>query len=212
MTEQPFAFFSLPNFCYRGRDRRCRRRPRTDPYVKNYLIRLFPWVPRSGCNIPTSRSRVRRCVADSGTVSGATKSPAAFPLGAPLPSTDSAAGVPVLFVRFAGTMGPSDFPRASMPAVPSEAFSGRSNLPEQVGNSWDLPVLATGVSTPAQGLRLRRAATRLAMNRRAADPEGAPPSTVRTAWARESGDQRSSIPGLRVPLTHATPATLPSPA
>ena len=34
------------------------------------------------------------------------------------------------------------------------------------GNQQDLPVLAPGVSTHAQGLRLRRAVTRLAMNRR----------------------------------------------
>ena len=49
-----------------------------------------------------------------------------------------------------------------MSAVPPEAFSDRSNMPWHIGNSWDLPVLAPGVSTHAQGLRLRRVGTRLA--------------------------------------------------
>lgn len=40
------------------------------------------------------------------------------------------------------------------------------SLPD--GNQQDLPVLATGVSTHAQGLRLRRVAARLAMIRRVA--------------------------------------------
>ena len=51
---------------------------------------------------------------------------ATFPLGDPLSSTDSAAGVPVLFARFAGTMGPCDFPPACMSALPSETFADRS--------------------------------------------------------------------------------------
>ncbi len=139
--------------------------PRADPYVKNYLIRLLPWVQRSRYNISTSRSRARRYLANPGTVSGARTCLAAFPLGDPLSSTDSAAGVPVLFIRFAGTMGPSDFPRACTPAVPPEAFSGRSNLPWHLGNSWDLPVLALGMSAHAQVLRLRRVRRCLAKSR-----------------------------------------------
>jgi len=51
---------------------------------------------------------------------------AAFPLGDPLSSADSATGVPVLFARFAGTMGPSDFLLAFMSALPSVTFSDRS--------------------------------------------------------------------------------------
>ena len=46
-----------------------------------------------------------------------------LPLGDPLSSADSAARVLVLFVRFAGTMGPSDFLSAFMSAVPPVAFS-----------------------------------------------------------------------------------------
>ena len=51
-----------------------------------------------------------------------------LPLGDPLSSADSAARVLVLFVRFAGTMGPSDFLSAFMSAVPPVAFSDRSTL------------------------------------------------------------------------------------
>ncbi len=138
--------------------------PRADPYVRNYLIRLLPWVQRSRYNISTSRSRLQRCLADPGTVSGARAWRAAFPLSDPLSSTDSAAGVPGLFVRFAGTMGSSDFPRACMPAVPPAAFSGRSSVPWHVGNPWDLPVLALEVFTHAQVLRLRRVVQPLANN------------------------------------------------
>ena len=77
---------------------------------------------------------------------------------------DSAAEVPVLFVRFAGTMGPSDFPSACMPAVPPEAFADRSKVPQPLGNSRDLPVLALGMSAHAQVLGLRRVHRFLASN------------------------------------------------
>ena len=79
-------------------------------------------------HLPTCRSRLSRCFAWPGTVSGASRRRAAFPLGGPLSSTDSAAGVPVLFVRFAGTIGPSDFLLVFMSAVPSETFSDRSTV------------------------------------------------------------------------------------
>ena len=85
-----------------------------------------------------------------------------FPFGGPLSSTDSAAGVPVLFARFVGTMGPSDFPSAYMSDVRPVAFSDRSPL---WGSRWDLPVLASGVSMHAQVLRLRRVFRRLAILR-----------------------------------------------
>jgi hypothetical protein len=54
----------------------------------------------------------------------------AFPLVAPLPSTDSAATVGLaLFARFCGTMGTSDSPVTCMSAVRLLALSDRSSPP-----------------------------------------------------------------------------------
>ena len=84
----------------------------------------------------------------------------AFPLGDPLSSADSATGVPVLFARFAGTMGPSDFLSAFMSALPSETFSDRSTsaaiMPRRPkwkptgspgSRAWDV-CACTGSTTP----------------------------------------------------------------
>ena len=141
--------------------------PRTDPYVRNYLIRLLPRVQRSRYSISTCRSRTRRYLTYPGTVSDARTCVTAFPLGGPLPSTDSAAGVPVLFVRFAGTMGPSDFLLAFMSALPSETFSDRSAghrcvaLWKPTGSpgsrAWDV-CARTGSQTPPRPPRPRQIA------------------------------------------------------
>jgi len=68
----------------------------------------------------------RRCLARSGAASGTSKTGITFPLGVPLSSTGSVAGVPVLFVRIDGTMGTSDFLSAFMSTLPSLTFSDRS--------------------------------------------------------------------------------------
>ena len=89
-----------------------RAAPRTDPYVRNYLIRLLPRV-----NVTASRSlgyglsyapqplcsHPRLCVRCECACG-------AFPLVALLPSADSAANAyaSTLFARFVGTMRPSD--------------------------------------------------------------------------------------------------------
>jgi len=86
-----------------------------------------------------------------------------FLLAGPLPSADSAdASAASLFVGLISTMGPSDFPRALMSALPPVEFSDRcGRLPS--ADSWDLPVLVFEVSTHAPGLRLRRVPPGLAI-------------------------------------------------
>ena len=51
-----------------------------------------------------------------------------------------------------------------MQAEPPGAFSDRSPVPWHMGHSWDLPVLAVGMSAAAQDLRLRRVRRLLANN------------------------------------------------
>jgi len=86
-----------------------------------------------------------------------------LPFGDLLSSTDSATAVAALFARVDSTTKSSDFPSACMSAVPSVRFSDRPRTPQRSGNRWDLPVLASGVSTHAQGLRLRRVRLGLAI-------------------------------------------------
>jgi len=82
----------------RGRDRPFGRPPRTDPYVRNYLIRLLPWV-RDREALAASRTpprpndtEFRRCVRSVACWT-------TFPLVDPLTSTDSAATVAPGLVR-----------------------------------------------------------------------------------------------------------------
>ena len=93
-----------------------RATPRTDPYVRNYLIRLLPWDERTG-HRPLAR-RACRCFAFRGSESAASKTCVSFPLVDPLPSTDSAAAFgPALFACFFGAMGPSDSLETCVSAV-----------------------------------------------------------------------------------------------
>ncbi len=139
--------------------------PRTDPYLKNYLIRLLRWVKRSRClaPLPIVDDDVLECTY-FGSVSETQTCPPSLPFGDLLSSTDSVTAVAALFARFVGTTKSSDFPPAFMSAVPSERFSDRPrDRPEaNPRNRWDLPVLAFGMSTHAQGLRLRRVRSHLA--------------------------------------------------
>jgi hypothetical protein len=64
----------------------------------------------------------------SGAVSGPIAKRTQLLFGDPLPSIDSAAGVPVLFANFVGTTRSSDFPETCISAVPPEAFSDRSTI------------------------------------------------------------------------------------
>ena len=101
----------------------------------------------------------------SGSVSAPIAKRTQLLFGDPLPSIDSAAGVPALFANFVGTSKSSDFPETYISAVSPKAFSDRSaiaGLDAPRGNLWDLPVLAMEVSTHAQVLRLRRAIPLLA--------------------------------------------------
>jgi hypothetical protein len=56
-----------------------------------------------------------------------------FPWVGPLSSTDSAADTSALFVRFFGTMEPSDSPKACTSVVRPQAFSDRSAAPSTAG-------------------------------------------------------------------------------
>ncbi len=100
-----------------------------------------------------------------GTVSGTSRVRAAFPLVGPLSSTDSAtAFTPALFARFTGTMGPSDSLEPYMTGygkrLPRPSLAGHNRQ----GRLQGLPVLVHGVSTHAQGLRLRGVQERLALH------------------------------------------------
>jgi hypothetical protein len=127
-----------------------RAAPRTDPYVRNYLIRLLPRVhvtaSRSlgdGCSINRVRlsllaaCRTRHNPCDSHPRLWVRNECAcgAFPLVALLPSADSAANAyaPALFARFVGTMRPSDSPQTCMSKLRPLAFFDRPTLPSSVG-------------------------------------------------------------------------------
>jgi len=99
-----------------------RATPRTDPYVRNYRIRLLPWVRTTFVVRSTSRCHVL-----PGAVSGMCKVREPFPLVSSLPSTDSAdGGTPSLFAGFFGTMELSDSTETCMSDVRHRAFSDRS--------------------------------------------------------------------------------------
>ena len=101
--------------------------PRTDPYVKNYFIRLFArvWYACPGRGRADRGPTAKRPV-DSGTVSGTWLACRPVPSRDLLPSTDSAvAGWPTLFARFVGTTRSSDSSKTFTPDVRLCAFSGR---------------------------------------------------------------------------------------
>src|SRR5437870_3170831 len=75
------------------------------------------------------------------------------------------------------------------------------------GSLRALPVLAHGVSTHAQGLRLRGAEGQLALVATFMWPSPCQERVGTPKWCF-----RSSMAGLRVPLSFASPATLRSPA
>ena len=100
--------------------------PRTDPYVRNYLIRLLPWIGRTG----VSACRILFAAFDQ---PGLALCPIGgfwrrvFSLARPLPSASSApdAAAPGLFGSFLGTMGLSDFPAACMSGLWPQALPDR---------------------------------------------------------------------------------------
>jgi len=99
----------------------------------------------------------------SGAVSGASKVRAAFSLVGPLSSTDSAAAIgPALFARFLGTMEPSDSLETYMFGVRPKGLPEPARAVFRRGRFQGLPVSVRGVSTHAQGLRLRGVPERLA--------------------------------------------------
>jgi len=97
--------------------------PRTDPYLRNYLIRLLPWIGRTGvwaCRILfTAFDQPGLALCPIGGVWRRV-----FSLARPLPSTSSApdAAAPALFGSFLGTMGLSDFPAAYTSGLRPQAF------------------------------------------------------------------------------------------
>ena len=97
----------------------------------------------------------------SGIVSGTCGRPPC-PLGR-TPSLHGLRGLPTaLFARFVGTMDPLDSPAAYMSGFDAPVFPDRPR-PLGRGRRWGLPVLAHGVSTHAQGLRLRGVEGQLAL-------------------------------------------------
>ena len=181
-----------------------RATPRTDPYVRNYLIRLLPRVSRVG-----RRPLVRhacRCHAFRGTVSAASKTCASFPLVGPLPSTDSAAASgPALFARFSGTMRPSDSLKTCMSAV-RQRLRGPSRALRR-GSFQGLPVSVQRVSTHAQGLRLRGVHGRLAIG---VAHDVAFPTSEQGRHAETLISELNGWPAC-APV-NASPAMLPQPA
>ncbi len=119
-----------------------------------------------------------------------------FLLAGPLSSADSAGdSASPLFAGLIGTMGPSDFPRAFMSAVPPLEFSDRRRRLPSAG-VWGLPVLVFEVSTHAPVLRLRRVRPGLANN---------VPVDVAFHWLESVGTTEkpafgAQCPGLGVPL------------
>ena len=89
--------------------------PRTDPYVRNYRIRLFPWAVTVEM-LPSLLAVVVHTLgfALPGTETGTKVYYTTLPSGGPLSSTSSATGVPVLFAGFLGTMKLSDSPATCM--------------------------------------------------------------------------------------------------
>ena len=83
-----------------------------------------------------------------------------FPLAGPLSSPASAAAA--LFGGFAGTTGPSDFPRSFIPGLPPQRSLSVPTGDHPAGQNVDLPVLALGGSVHAMVLRPRGASQRLA--------------------------------------------------
>ena len=124
--------------------------PRTDPYVRNYLIRLLPRVhltaSRSleyGCStnrvrlslLGACRTRHKPCDSLPRLCVRYECARGAFPLVALLPSADSATNTyaSALFARFAGTMRPSDSLQTCMPTLRLLAFFDRPTLPSSAG-------------------------------------------------------------------------------
>ena len=115
-----------------------RAAPRTDPYVRDYLIRLLPRV-----HVTASRSRwdtacrTRHKPCDSHPRLWVRHECAcgAFPLVDLLPSANSAANPypSALFARFVGTMRPSDSPQTCMSTLRLLAFFDRPTPPSCVG-------------------------------------------------------------------------------
>ncbi len=137
----------------------------------------------------------------------------AFLLAESLSSVDSAdASAASLFADVAGTTNSSDFLLASMSAVPPVTFADRSarrrtcrlarRKPTGSPGSrvWSFHTCTGSQTPPHRGTTRHVASCRVL------------PSTVRTAWARESGDFGAQYPACVYPLAHATPATSPSPA
>src|SRR5215471_18948529 len=113
-----------------------RTAPRTDPYVRNSLIRLLPRVyvtaSRSlqlAVRTTTSVTRFPRLCVRHECACGA------FPLVNLLPSADSAANAyaSTLFARFLGTTRPSDSLQTCMSTLRPLAFFDRPTLLSSVG-------------------------------------------------------------------------------
>ena len=160
--------------------------------MRNYLIRLLPWV---GDAQPSRVSWPARSTLTPGTGSGSRPtvqdSPwsSAFPPGPPRLSpppwaevcvlfaaslsrrchnSSALATVPAMFSPFIGTMPMSDFPTACTSGLRPQAFPDQPD--PTVGRCWDLPVLVHRVSTHAQGLRLRGTGMCLALSPRTVLP------------------------------------------
>src|SRR6478672_13315326 len=98
-----------------------------------------PCLLVSYCHLPHTVQRTWRVLpgAESGT-----RLLAVFPLVDPLPSTGSAVATATLFVGFAGTTGPSDFPHPFIPGLPPRRSLGVPPVDQRRGQARDLPVLA----------------------------------------------------------------------
>src|SRR5262249_47044235 len=120
----------------RGRDRPCERPPRTDPYVRNSLIRLLPRVyVTASRSIAACRTHHNLCDSLPRLCVRHECACGAFPLVDLLPSANSAANAsaPALFARFTGTTRPSDSLQTCMSTLRLLAFFDRPTPPSRVG-------------------------------------------------------------------------------
>ncbi len=116
--------------------------PRTDPYVRNYRIRLLPWMMTTKAALRKGLLLARPAVRATwmpGSESGPGATAPALSSVSLLPSTDSADSEPLsLFARFAGTMKLSDSPETCMSDLwlmpsPTDPLREQRMLPGSLG-------------------------------------------------------------------------------
>ena len=111
-----------------------RAAPRTDPYVRRYLIRLLPWVCNEQPAVPPVVWATVRMTRNPGSESGTRPSVVRSPWSCSFPPrTPPPPRVVTLFARFVGTTSTSDSPATCMSGSDVLAFPDRSAPPSGAG-------------------------------------------------------------------------------